>query len=143
MPLMVHAQIDPVGKAIVAGTIVVTETPIEVPADRVAIYALANVPLYRQVEIVNAWQWLWNGVKDRNLLDVQFAGSTLYSGASVDNITASNRRTESTIASFDPEDIAIGMGATVTGLFKGAVVPLASAFEQLREAAMQGYFKLN
>jgi len=140
MPLMVHGQITPDNRGIT--DIVVTETPIEVPDDRVAIYALANVGLYRNLEIVSGWGFLWNGVRDRNLLDDQFSGSKLYSGTNINKKGENDRRTASVIASFDADDIVIALGATVTGSIKGAVIPLQSAFETLTDAALE-WLKVN
>ena len=140
MPLMVHGLITPDNRGIT--DITVTETPIEVPVDRVAIYALANVGLYRNLEMVSGWGFLWNGVRDRNLLDDQFSGAILYSGTNINKKGENDRRTSSLIASFDPEDIVIGLGSTVTGSIKGAVVPLASAFERLIDTAME-WLKVN
>ena len=144
MPLMVHGRmILTPNKELDLTSLVVTTTPIEVPDDRVAVYALANVPLHRQLEIVDAWYWLWNGVRDRNLLDSQFAGSKVYSGAPIDDLTIPGRKTASVISFFTADDVVIGLGASVTGAFKGAVVPLESAFEKLREISLERYFKLN
>ena len=144
MPLMVHGQmlLTP-NRELDLSSLVVTTTPIQVPANRVAVYALANVPMHRQLEIVDAWYWLWNGIRDRNLLDKQFAGSACYSGAPIDNLTIPGRKTASDVSFFGADDVVVGLGAGVTGSFKGALVPLESAFEKLREIALERYFKLN
>ena len=118
-------------------SVVVTEIIVEVPANNIAIYAGSTVALRRQVEMVTGWNFLWNGIRDRNLMDVQFAGSVLYSGTDIDKKGENDRRTESVVASFSNNDIIVGVGLGATGEFKGAVLPLDSALEQLIQVARE------
>ena len=118
-------------------SVVLTEVIAEVPANNIAIYAGSAVALYRQLEMVTGWQFLWNGVRDRNLMDVQFNGSVLYSGTDIDKKGENDRRTESVVASFTNDDVIIGIGLGATGEFGGAVLPLDSAFEQLIQFARE------
>ena len=117
--------------------VVLTEIIIEVPTNNIAIYAGSAVALYRQLEMVTGWQFLWNGVRDRNLMDVQFNGLILYSGTNIDKKGENDRRTASEVISFDDNDVLIGIGAGATGEFSGAVLPLDSAFEQLIQFARE------
>ena len=117
--------------------VVITEVITEVPANNIAIYAGSEVALYRQLEMVTGWQFLWNGVRDRNLMDVQFNGFVLYSGTDIDKKGENDRRTESVVVSFTNNDVIIGIGLGATGEFSGAVLPLDSAFEQLIQFARE------
>jgi hypothetical protein len=130
---MIHATFN--DKDLDPSTIVVSDTLIAVPADRIAVYAGDNVDLGRQNEIINGWKWLWTGVRDRNLLDVQFNGNVLYSGAAIDSLTEYNRRTASVVTSFTDDDIIIGLGNAVTGAAGGAIDQLKVAFDKLASAA--------
>lgn len=122
--------------------IIVTEgVAAEVGANDIAIYALDNVPLYKQLEIFNAWRWLWNGVRDRNLLDSQFVGAILYTYSNINILTENDRRTSSALIDLNPEDVVIGIGLNVTTDFRGAVTPLETGFEKLRHAALEQFLK--
>jgi hypothetical protein len=143
MTIMAHGLISEPGA--VLSDIVVTGTAVEVPANRIAIYALANVPEYRQNEICNAWQFLLNGVRDRALLDIEpvpgFKGARVYSGVSIDKIGVPNRRTESTVASFNADDVAIGIGAEITTNRGGLTNHLESHFGALIVAVREQVLK--
>ena len=138
MPLMVYGELLPDHSIKNIGF---TETLREVAANEVAIYFGASVSPHRQVEIMGAWAMLWNGIRDRNLLDNQFFGAVVYSGVSIDSITEANRRTESSVASFNADDVMIGIDDTVTAALRGATVMYESAFESLRDNALQLYLK--
>ena len=136
MTLMVTGEV--VANRVLAKTsIVVSEVVVEVPSDNIAIYAGADVALYRQVEMVTGWNFLWNGIRDRNLMDVQFNGAILYTGTDIDKKSEFDRRTASAVVSFTDNDIVVGIGAGATGEFAGAVLPLDSALEQLIQVARE------
>ena len=138
MPLMVYGELLPDNSIKNIG---ITTTIREVAANEVAVYFGSAVSVHRQVEILGAWEMLWNGVRDRNLLDNQFFGNTLYSGVSIDSITEANRRTASSVASFNADDVMIGIDDTVSAALRGATVMYESAFEVLREKALEDYLK--
>lgn len=117
--------------------VTVSEVIVEVPANNIAIYAGDTVALYRQLEMVTGWNFLWNGIRDRALMDVQFDGSVLYTGTDIDKKGEFDRRTESVVASFTDNDIIVGIGLGATGEFHGAVLPLDSALEQLIQVARE------
>jgi len=139
MPLQVTGTI--VGNELNLASIAVTTTPVEVAADEVAIYALAGVDLYRQNEIVNGWKWLFNGIRDRNLLDDQFNGVKCYSYSDINYLTEPDRRTSSALIDLGTDDIGVGIGEDVTALFHSSSTPLLSAFTDLIDAALERYFK--
>ncbi len=118
-------------------TVVVTETIIAVPTNNMALYAGATVGLWRQLEMVTGWNFLWNGIRDRALMDVQFNGFILYSGTDIDKKGEFDRRTASDVISFTDNDIIVGVGAGASGEYAGAVLPLDSALEQLIQAARE------
>ena len=130
MPLMIHGAI--IGnRSLDLTPIVVTTTSIELPADRIGVYALANVPLYRKLEITNAWRWLYNGIRDRNILR-DFAAGNAYSGVNIFNIGVPNRRTAGDVATFTANDVVVGIGETARAtLDNDAIEPLESAFFKL------------
>ena len=113
----------------------------EVGADEISIYALDSVLLHQQLEIFNAWRWLWNGIRDRALLDGSFTGNILYSGSNIFQLTEPDRRTSSVIAFFDDEDVVVGLGANVTMQILSAVTPLETGFTRLRNAALEQALK--
>lgn len=115
-------------------------TGLEIGADEISVYLGDNVPVSAQVIIVNAWEWLYNGVVERNLLDkAPWAGAILYTGSNWNKLTAADRRTESLLATLTEDDIIIGIGANVTAL--GDQVFLRTAFRRLREFAMEQTLK--
>jgi len=120
-------------------TMAYVETGTEVGANEISVYIGNNVSEARQVEFVAAWRWLYNGVRERNLLDAQFKGFILYTGASIDSLTTTDRRTESTIASFTDDDVVLGIGSAVTGL--GERVDIAEAFKALGNFALESTLK--
>jgi hypothetical protein len=105
----------------------------------IAVYAGATVATYRQVEIVNAWKFLWNGVRDRNILQ-QFAG-VIYSGVDVEHIDENSRSTSATFGDFGDNDIFIGIGQLVVAEMLDYTVILETIFEQLRDTALEDTFK--
>lgn len=141
MAFMIHAQVavTPFRELIPSTITVVQPVAIEVPVDRIALYTLDDVDTYRQVEIVTGWQFLYNGIRDRNLIDVQFKGAQLYSATNINKKGENDRRTASVLTSFTAEDIVVGIGSTVTGGVGGAIVSLQSAFEKLAEAAKEQF----
>jgi hypothetical protein len=116
-------------------------TGAEVTANQVALYLGDTVPTYRQLEIIDGWRWLFQGIKERNLLDDgAFVGALLYTGSNINELmTAENRRTSSTFADFLTEDVFIGLGTAVTAA--GDFESLYAIFEQLRQFALEETLK--
>ena len=86
---------------------------------------------YRQVETLNALKWLWNGVRDRDLLDsgVSVPGNgQLVSACNIDAISPANRRTAwgDTVV-LTEGDVGIMVGTDMFG--QGAINYLESAFK--------------
>lgn len=142
MPFMIHAEVDVAADQmqLLPATITVTETPIEVPVARIALYALSGVELHRQLEIFTGWEFLWNGIRDRNLLDSAYVGSLLYTYTDINKKGEADRRTSSLLVDLATTDIAVALGSSVTARASGAVLPLETAFDQLRGFAKSEYF---
>ena len=120
-------------------SVVITEILVEVVPDNIALYTGADVELRRQMEIVTGWEFLWAGVRDRNLLDVgnPFNGSILFTGTDIDKKGENDRRTESLIASLTDNDVILGIGLAATAEFGGATEHLQSAFTHLIQKARE------
>ncbi len=92
----------------------------------------------RQLEIMNGWRFLWNGVRDRAILDVQFLGAVLVSSVGINNIGETDRRTSSDLVSTTDNDITLMMGSGVTGAGRASATQLfESGFQMLREFARE------
>jgi hypothetical protein len=122
----------------------VVGTGADVTANQVALYVGDNVPLYRQVEMIEGWRWLYQGVAERNLLDEgtssAFPGAILYTGSTIDTLmSTTDRRTSSTFADFTEDDVFIGMGSAVTA--SGDLESLHAVFTQLRQFALEATLK--
>jgi hypothetical protein len=121
------------------GSIVINTTLIEVVAENIAVYAGATVDLNRQVEINNAWRWLWNGIRDRNLMET--FGGVIYSGCDIDNISEAARLTSGVYATFGDNDVFIGVGQLVVSEWLAAVNPIETGFTLLRNQALEQTLK--
>jgi len=116
--------------------VVGSDTPIEVPTGAIGIMLHDNVDIYRKVEILEGWKWLWHGMLENNILDPLsgFAPGVVYSSCPLDNLTSPARKTTGDDPSiFIAGDIAIGLGNDASKL--GGTVMMTSAFEQLRQYA--------
>ena len=111
----------------------------ETAGSQISLYIGDAVPEYRQSEIKNAWKWLYEGIKSRNLLDDQFKGSLLYTAADINAITINNRRTSTELTPYTDTDVIIGIGANVTAL--GDTNILEAAIQQLIEFAAEETLK--
>lgn len=121
-------------------TVTVSGTIDEVESSSIAIYSGATVPVYRQLEVYNAWKRAWDGAKDRNIMQ-QFAG-VWYSGYPIDKIDESARITSATFADFGDNDVFIGMGQLVVAEFLDYVNIIDAAYGDIRDAALEQYFKV-
>lgn len=120
-------------------TITVTAVVDAVEVNSIAVYTGATVGDNRQVETVNAWQMLVNGIRDRNLM--QTFGGIIYSGVDIDDISEASRRTDSVLANFTDNDVIIGIGANVVGEFLDWVVMLETGFTVLSNKALETTLK--
>jgi hypothetical protein len=93
----------------------------------------------RQVEIINAWRFLWNGIRDRNIMQ-QFAG-VVYSGVDIDNISFASRRTSATFGDFGVNDVFVGIGQLVVAEFLDYTLPIETTFTQLTQTALEDTLK--
>ena len=116
-----------------------TEIALETPFLDISLYVGDDVPLYRQSEIKNAWKWLYEGIKSRNLLDGQFVSFPLYTAVDINAITIANRRTSSELTPYTSTDIILALGQTVTEY--GDNVMLEAAVQQLIEFAAEETLK--
>ena len=142
MGLMVTAPIGPTGDV---GDIVITTLVANPGQESLAIYVGDDVGLYRSTEIFNAWGWLENGIKDRNIVQ-DFAPGFIFSGAPIDALTIPNRVTSGTLATAVTDDsVGLGMGNLLRVEDTWAHswgVPYESAFGKLKDAALE-YLKVN
>ena len=123
------------------GEITLSTTIVEVVDEDIAIYVGDTVPKYRFLEIGNAWRWLWNGVRDRNILKT-FGGRT-YSGSDIDSLNIPNRRTSSDLIDYLDNDVFIGIGDQVAiQVGDASIVYLETAFTKLRDFAKEKIFKV-
>lgn len=120
-------------------SVVVNELPIATIAGNISLYVGTGLSNARQVEIIESWLWLMQGIRERRLLNVGVPGtfyqSPLYTVVDINNRTTVNRRTSSLFTELTANDIGIGMSLEATGLFTGYVVPIETAFLQLIEEA--------
>ena len=140
MGLKVQGIITP-GRAL--QSITTSTTVDEVDTNGVAIYigatAGTTVNEARQVEIIDAWRFLMNGIRDRNIMP-QFA-SVVYSGVDIDRISENQRRTISTFSEFGINDVFIGIGDAVYVEFTDYLLPIETAFQQCIYTAMEATLK--
>lgn len=121
----------------------------EITADEIGLFALDNVPLYRQNEITNGWVALMNFIRDRRLLDVDsgatppgFRGDRVYSGQDIDSMgEGGDRRTSSDIAFFTAADIVVGIGANISAVSPGFTTPILTGFTRMIQAAREQSLK--
>lgn len=138
MTLMVHGIIT-ANKNL--GAVTVSGVSIEVPANSIAIYLIDPAATYRQNEIISAWKWLYNGIRDRNLLDDQFAGAVLYTAVPLGETVSPKRKTSSVFADIAAGDAGLGISVETATLFHGAVIPLETAFRKLYNVALESTLK--
>lgn len=140
MGLKVQGIITP-GRALQSIT---TSTTVDAVDDNgVAVYigatAGTTVSEARQVEIIDAWRFLMNGIRDRNIMP-QFAG-VVYSGVDIDHIGENQRITSATFGDFGINDVFIGIGQLVVAEFTDYLLPIETAFQQCIYTAMEGTLK--
>lgn len=126
-------------------TLTVGEPPaLPVPDNEIALYVGDDVPLHRAVEILNGHRWLWNGLRDRSLLQATDAVTGhLYSASDIDELNENTRRTSwDDTTPVTASDIGVGVSHQVaTGL--DATNMVESAFQMLRDYLSENYFKVN
>ena len=120
------------------GTIVSVPDPVaSVVSDQILIGYGPLVEPHRQLEMINGWKWLWAGVRDRNLLDDQFHGAILLTGAPINSLVDASRKTSSITDDFNDDDIFLAIGVDITSDRFGATQILDSGFQMLREYAKE------
>ena len=77
-------------------SIVVVGTIAAATEGDVALYAGDSVALHRQVEILEGWRWLLNGLRDRNLIDgeMEITDDSIYSASGIDHLNENERVTD-------------------------------------------------
>lgn len=118
----------------------VSPTVTAVAANSIMVACGDDVDLNRQVEIINAWKMLRDGVRDRNLF-ATWGPSLLYTAVDIDEITIPNRRTASETTAFTTSDVYIGLSAEVMGLTNEYLLMLDTAFAQLADIALEEVLK--
>ena len=142
--MTIHATAEVVSqKQLKLSSVVVDEVFAPVAPDNIAVYAGATVNSARQVEIVTGWMFLYNGIRDRSLMDIDnlFYNQDIYTMTDIDKKGEFDRRTESILASNTDNDIMIAFGANVGPAFHGATLHLESALRQLIEETYNALLK--
>lgn len=116
---------------------IVASATLTVPAaNEVKLHIADGVDVHRRVEILEGWKWLYSGVRDRALLDVQFKDQPLATGVPVDDISIPARKTASDPALVAADgDILLSLGLGVTN--EGATRKVESAVDSLRDFAKE------
>ena len=142
MTIMVSGVLNPDNRLI--ENITVGATAVAPPAGGVAVYVNDAVSTRRKNEILNGLRWIFNGVRDRGLLEPRggFVGQPMYSAAGIDNLTEANRRTASDVAFFNTDDIGIGWSPEATGYGWGGVIPHETAVGELIDTLQRELMKL-
>ncbi len=102
--------------------------------DQIQIIITDTVDIYRRLEILNGWAWLYNGLRERQLGD--FISSIVYTSCPIDDLTTPARKTNNQAEIMVDGDIAIVAGVVATSP-PGASVMLDAAFGQLRDFAKE------
>jgi len=121
-------------------SVAVSESLAEVDVNGVALYVGATVGDYRATEIINAWRWLWNGIRDRNILQ-QFAG-VIYSGCDIDFLGEPSRITSAVYADFGDDDVFVGIGQLVVAEMLDYTLPIETSFQACSDRAQELQFKV-
>lgn len=109
-------------------------------ANDIALYVMDSVSLHRQVEIINAWRFLFNGLRDRDIFNQFAKDSPIYSVVDADAISVASRRTSSQFTELLPNDIGIAIGGDITELDARNLpetLIFESAFAMLRDHARE------
>lgn len=126
--------------------IVATGTIDAVPAGNVSVYADFD-ELYREVEIINGWRWLFNGIRDRNLLERtrnEAPGiGAIYSACPIDSLVEPSRETDwggAGLVLIVPGTIAISVGIDVAANVPFVVIE--NSIIQLMDSVRETHFAL-
>ena len=108
------------------------------PNEMIIAYGDSVAP-HRALEIQNGWKWLYHGIRERGLLNAQFVGNLLLTGAPINSLTTPNRKTSGVTGDFAADEIFVGMGTGIaTGkIGSGATQMLDSGMRMLREYARE------
>lgn len=81
------------------------------PVD-ISLYLTDGISRHRKVEIMNAWKFLYDGIRDRNLWPfANFPAGPIYSSVPIDSVTESSRLTSADPGLvFLPNHVVIGIG---------------------------------
>jgi len=103
--------------------------------DNCVIYMGDDVAMHRKLEVLEGLRWLWNGIRDRDLLNPitsQPDFGPLYSAAPIDRLVEAFRLTSwNNVSGINSTMIAIGIGINLFG--EGATNMHESAFAMLRD----------
>ena len=121
-------------------SVVISDTIVAVGAGQVAVYAGDAVEEHRFLEMLEGWRWLWNGLRDRNLLDItDSVTGPLYAACQINSLNEENRRTSWLDLPTFTDDIGIGVGVAVAEELS-ATNMVENAFTMLRDAVKDQHF---
>lgn len=111
--------------------------------DQVAVYAGQTVGLHRQSEIIDTWIRLFDYANSIGLILQNGIGvaTSFYLIVDIDTLGEINYRVSAVVDDILANDVAIGIQATVNAEFKEGVIPINTAFEQIRQFALENFFK--
>ncbi len=104
-------------------------------ANQIQLVIKDTVDFTRRLEILNAWRYLMNGLRERQF-DAGFIGNDVYSSMPIDAVGSPARKTSTSAAIMVDGDVAIVIDASLVQK-TGSPLALSNAFTQLRESAKE------
>jgi len=136
MTLQIHANLldnRQVNKADVVIEDVVAALPV---AGSIRLYIGGSVAVHRQVEIMNGWKWLYNGIRDRSLVSIDNADiGALLTACDIDRLDEFNRKTSWGSLNVEATDIGLGMAGDLYVV--GATEVLEAGYIALWESYLE------
>ena len=104
-------------------------------ANQIQLVIKDTVDFTRRMEILNAWRYLWNGIRERQF-DEGFIDNDLYSSMPIDAVGSPARKTSTSPTIMADGDVAIVVDAYLVQKGNNNVM-MENAFTQLRESAKE------
>jgi len=136
MTLQIHANLLD-NRQVNKEDVVIEDVAAALPADgSLILYIGDTVAQYRQNEIMNGWKWLWNGLRDRSLVNISGGNiGALLSACDIDRLDEFNRKTSWGSLNVTGNDIGVGMGGECYVI--GATEVMEAGFIALWESYLE------
>lgn len=121
------------------GAYTITALVAPVAANSIMLSCGETVELTRQVEIMNAFKLLRDGIRDRQLMSTWVG--VIYSAVDIDEVTIANRRTSADTVPFTDNDVILGISAEVMADSNQYTVMLDTAFDFLADKTLEDTLK--